>query len=319
MSMLKQIKRGPIERPHFIGLYGVGGIGKTTMAAGAPAPVFLGTDDGFATLDVASLPIAQTWVDINAQVDALLSEEHEFKTAVFDTINGLEPLLWAHLCKTNRCNSIEEIGGGFGKGYVLANEHWVEWWKKLKRLRMKMHVICLGHAMVKTVNDVIQGESYDRYLLKMHDKAALLFHEAVDCMFFANFEVDFRKEKGAKKAKAYGEGKRVMFSEERPWFMAKSRFDLPFEMDLSWDDFATRAASCKPKASGDEFLKVFAGMEADATAYLVNIGWLVEGQALGDLKEAQRKPIINKADDFRKAVTKYVTDKNQPETTPADE
>lgn len=319
MSMLKQITRGPILRPHYIGLYGPGGVGKSTFAAAAPKPIFIGTDDGTGTMDVARFPVLETWQQAIAAIDTLENEKHDFETVVIDTINGLEPLLWSFLCKEARCNSIEEIDGGFGKGYVRATEQWVEYFKRLKRLRNKMNVITLGHAIVKTVEDVIEGERYDRYLLKMHQQAAAAWHESVDCMFFAKFDQSFRKEKGAKKARATGDGRRVMFTEERPGFLAKSRFDLPTEMDLSWDDFATRAASCKPKASGDEFLKVFAGMEADATAYLVNIGWLVEGQSLSDLKEAQRKPIINKADDFRKAVTKYVTDKNQPETTPADE
>jgi hypothetical protein len=182
-----------------------------------------------------------------------------------------------------------------------------------------MNVITLGHAIVKTVEDVIEGERYDRYLLKMHQQAAAAWHESVDCMFFAKFDQSFRKEKGAKKARATGDGKRIMFTEERPGFLAKSRFDLPSEMELSWDDFAARAATCRPKASGDELAKVFAGIEQDATEYLVSIGWLVEGQSLADLKEAKRKPILNKADDFRAAVVKFTAEKNQPEPAASDE
>jgi len=46
MSLLKQISTGIKKRPHFLGLYGPGGVGKSTMGADAPLPVFLGTDDG---------------------------------------------------------------------------------------------------------------------------------------------------------------------------------------------------------------------------------------------------------------------------------
>jgi hypothetical protein len=315
MSLLAQIRKGPQTRPHFVGLYGPGGVGKSTFAAAAPSPIFLGTDDGFATLDVASLPVASTWGEINSQIDTLLTEKHEFETAVIDTINGLEPLLWSHLCREARCNSIEEIDGGFGKGYVRAYESWVEFWKKLKRLRQKMNVVALGHTKVKAVDDVMEGERYDRYLLKMHDEAARLFHETVDCMFFANFQVDFRKEKGAKKAKAFGSGKRVMFTEERPWFLAKSRFDLPFEMELSWEEFSKLAKVQKAHASNDDLTRIFSGIEDDATAFLVAQGWLVEGQTFTDLLEAKRKPILNRSDDFVKAVKKFVAERDAATTT----
>lgn len=318
MSMLSQITRGPIARPHFIGLYGPGGVGKSTFAAAAPKPIFIGTDDGTGTMDVARLPILENWQQAIAAIDTLQNETHDFETAVIDTVNGLEPLLWAFLCKEARCNSIEEIDGGFGKGYVRATEQWVEYFKKLKRLRNKMNVVTLGHAIVKTVEDVIEGERYDRYLLKMHQQAAAAWHEAVDCMFFAKFDQSFRKEKGAKKARAMGEGKRVMFTEERPGFLAKSRFDLPSEMELSWDDFAARAAVAKVHASTDDLARVFKGIEDDATAYLLSIGWLLEGQKLSDLKEAKRKNILNKADAFRKAVTEHAAEKNQPEPQPTE-
>ncbi len=231
MSMLNQITRGPIARPHYIGLYGPGGVGKSTFAAAAPKPIFIGTDDGTGTMDVARFPVLETWSQAIAAIDTLEKEKHDFETAVIDTVNGLEPLLWSHLCLEARCNSIEEIDGGFGKGYVRATEQWIEYFKRLKRLRNKMNVITLGHAIVKTVEDVIEGERYDRYLLKMHQQAAAAWHESVDCMFFAKFDQSFRKEKGAKKARATGDGKRIMFTEERPGFLAKSRFDLPSEME----------------------------------------------------------------------------------------
>ena len=310
-SLLDKIKSGPQTRPHLVGLYGPGGVGKSTFAAGAPKAIFIGTDDGCATLDVASFPIPKTWLELNAQIDALQNEKHDYETAVFDTINGLEPLLWAHLCAEARCKSIEEIDGGYGKGYVRANEAWVEFWKKIKTLRNKMNVIALGHAKAKTIEDVMEGERFDRYMLKMHDVAALLFHESVDSMFFANFVTDFRKEKGAKKARAFGDGKRVIYTQERPWFMAKSRFDLPFEMDLSWDAFFAAAKVQKTRSTNDELAAIFDGIEDQANAYLIEKDWIKEGQTWRDLMESRRKPIINRADDFRNAVKNFATEREE--------
>lgn len=311
MSVMSQVRTGPQKRPHLVGLYGPGGVGKSTFAASAPDPIFIGTDDGIATMDVASFPIVETWPQALAQIDALQNEKHDYKTCAIDTVNGLEPLLHAWLCKEARCNSIEEIDGGFGKGYVRAEEQWVLFWRKLKTLRLKMNVIALGHSYAKTREDIMLGEKFDRYAIKMHERAAAVFHESVDCNFFANFVVDFRTKKGAKKARAIGEGIRRMYTEERPWFLAKNRFDLPFEMELSWDEFADRAAAHKPKSTKDDMAKAFAGIEDEALAYLIKIGWLEEGQTINDLMESKRKSIANKADAFRKAVIESA----QTETT----
>lgn len=311
--MLNQVTTGPIQRPHFIGLYGPGGVGKSTFGASAPKPIFLGTDDGTGTMDVARFPIVETWGKAIQAIETLENEKHDFETLVIDTVNGLEPLLWSHLCRESRCNSIEEVDGGFGKGYVRAREQWEEFFKRLKRLRNKMNVICLGHAAIKAVNDVIEGERYDRYLLKMNQEAAAVFHESVDCMFFGKFETFFRKDKGATKAKAIGEGRRVMFTEERPGFLAKSRFDLPPIMELSWDDFANSVKSAAPKAAPDQMAQVFKGIEKDAEQYLIQIGWLQDGQSVSDLKAAKRKVILNRSSDFVSAVNEFAAKRDNPE------
>lgn len=314
MSSLNQVKKGPQIRPHFISLYGVGGVGKSTFGAAAPNPIFLGTDDGIATMDVASFPAPKTWQEVKAAIQDLLMEQHEYETLVIDTINGMEPLLSAHICKESKVSSIEDVDGGFGKGYVRMEEEWVEFFKTLKRLRMKMHVILLGHAKVKTIEDPYENERFDRYLLKMHERGAALVHESVDCNFFANFRTVSSKEKGARKAKMRGDGTRRMFTEERPAFLAKSRFDLPFEMDLSWDAFIEGVGKCVPKASTDELTELFKGREAEATAYLVSIGWLVDGQSLKDLLAAKRKPILSRKAEFLAAVDAFATKEEEPET-----
>lgn len=316
MSTLKNVKKGIKIRPHFIGLYGPGGVGKSTFAMSAPSPVFLGTDDGVGTLDVASFPTPKTWADVKATISDLLMEDHDYETLVIDTINGLEPLLWGYIIKEAGVTSIEEVDGGFGKGYVRAAEQWVEFYNSLKKLRNKMNVIILGHAKIKSFEDPYENERFDKFIIKMNAEAAALFLESVDNMFFANYKTTYRKDKGAKKAKAYGEGKRVMFTEERPAFAAKSRFDLPFEMDLSWDGFIESVAKCVPmaKATPDKLLTLFKGAEEEALAYLINIGWLEEGQAITDLRANKRKPLLSRSEDFLKAVQNFSKPEPKPET-----
>ncbi len=50
---LGAITRGRVQAPLRVLCYGVEGVGKSTLGADAPDPVFLGTEDGTAHLDVA--------------------------------------------------------------------------------------------------------------------------------------------------------------------------------------------------------------------------------------------------------------------------
>jgi len=308
MSLLKSVITGVRARPHFVMIYGVDGVGKSTFGADAPSPIFLGPEDGLGMIDAPHFPTPKTWSDVKAAVETLIVEDHDYKTLVIDSIDWIEPLLWAFLIKEDGCKSIEQVAGGFGKGYVQAREHWQEFIRSLQRLRRKMNIVVVAHCLIKTTEDPYEGERYDRYLVKMNDKAADLWREAVDCVFFANFQTSFSKEKGARKARAQGDGKRVMFTERRPAFDAKNRFDLPFEMELSWKEFADRAASALPSTTADTEDKVsalFKGIEDAAASYLISIEWLEEGQPLETLRAVNRKKILSRPDAFVEAVKSY--------------
>ena len=88
MSKL-QILTGRIARPQKAVVFGPEGIGKSTLAAQFPAPVFLDTEGGTHHLDVARLPAPKSWDDVTKAVTALATEAHEFKTLVLDTVEQL--------------------------------------------------------------------------------------------------------------------------------------------------------------------------------------------------------------------------------------
>ena len=247
MKLLSNVTKGKIEAPHFILIYGPDGVGKSTFGASAPAPIFLGSEDGSNNLDVHRFPLIKEWSEAKAAITELIESQHEYKTLVVDSLDWLEMLNWKFVCETAKVQSIEDAFGGYGKGYTFANKVWIEFISLLKDLRAKkkMNIILVAHSLVKAFNDPAQTQSYDRYLVKLNDKAAALFREAVDSVFFATFET-FVKKEGSQKAKAFGDGKRVIFTERRPAFDAKNRSGLPFEIDLSWDGYVTALTKAKP-------------------------------------------------------------------------
>jgi hypothetical protein len=97
----------------------------------------------------------------------------------------------------------------------------------------------IGHAQIKSFQDPDLASAYDRYQLKINDKAAALVREAADAVLFARFETELVRDggNGRSKAKVRGEGVRIMYTESRPGFDAKNRFNLPFVMPLDWKTF----------------------------------------------------------------------------------
>lgn len=252
MTMLGRVVKGKIETPDLIVLYGPDGVGKSTFGASAPSPIFLGTEKGTANLDVARLPSPKTMEEVSQAIAELTSEAHDYRTLVVDSLDWLEPIVWDKVCKDAGSTNIEQAYGGYGKGYVAANKVWQQMLAQLSDLREKkrMNIILLAHSMVKTFQDPQQNAGYDRYQLKLNDKASALFREFADCVFFANYEV-FTKTDQTKRTRAFGEGARLMHTERRPAYDAKNRLGLPPVLPLSWEDYIrakTTGAPQKPEA-----------------------------------------------------------------------
>ncbi len=248
-SLAQSVKRGVQSAPLRVLLFGVEGIGKTHFAASAPSPIFLGTEDGFGQLEVARFPMPATWSDVIADIRQLATEEHEFKTLVIDTLDHLEPLCWEQVCAGENARSIEKVGGGFGKGYIAALEEWRRLTKDLEALRRKdMHVILLAHSTVRTFKNP-EGADFDRYNLKLQDRAAGFFKEWSDIVLFANYETFVEKDSTSKKpGKGFSaDNARMIFTERRAAFDAKNRHNLPAKMPLSWEEFASAVNLTAPE------------------------------------------------------------------------
>lgn len=73
-------------------VYGIPGVGKSTFGAGAPDPVFVPTEAGVENLDVARFPAARSLDEFLNNLRLVAAGEHEHRAVVVDTLNGLLPL-----------------------------------------------------------------------------------------------------------------------------------------------------------------------------------------------------------------------------------
>jgi hypothetical protein len=233
--------------PPRIVLYGDHGIGKTTFGAGAPSPIFLRTEDGLAGIHVPTFPIARTFGDVISALGTLYTTKHPFQTLTIDSLDWLEPLVWAHTAQLENKENIEAFG--YGKGYVYADQHWRTFFAGLDALRAQgMTVILLAHSQVVRFN-APDTDPYDRYEIKLHKRAQAIVEEWADVIAFAHYEVHtVDKDAGFNKTttRAVGVGRRILSVEERPAYNAKNRFNLPADLDFprvgAFDVFAEACA-----------------------------------------------------------------------------
>lgn len=214
-------------------VYGNAGIGKSTLASQAPAPIFLCAEEGVAHLDVQRFPAPESWQDALDAIDQLTTEPHDFKTLVIDTLDWLEPLCWQHVCKQGGKPDIEAFG--YGKGYVAAVDAWRVFLARLERLQNKrgMHLVLLGHAVARDHKDP-ELDSWKRWSPKLHSAAADLICEWCEAVLYGT-HLAFAKKDGLK-VRGVSTGERVLFTEWTPGHVAKNRWGLPPQIRLAWAD-----------------------------------------------------------------------------------
>jgi hypothetical protein len=240
---LDRVTTGKRKRPMRVLLYGTEGIGKSTWAASAPSPIFLGAEDGTAQLDIARFPEPELWADAKEAIRVLTNTDHNYKTLAIDTLDWLEPLAWQDVCLEAGKKSIEDLG--YGKGYVAALDKWRELLSMLDTLREKrgMHIIMLAHSRIKTFRNP-EGDDFDRYELKLHDKSGGLVKEWCDAVLFAVYETLTAKD--GTRVRGVDTGARIAHTERRAAFDAKNRYGLPASLPLDWAAFAEAVEAGAP-------------------------------------------------------------------------
>ncbi|MEX0716606.1 MAG: ATP-binding protein [Planctomycetaceae bacterium] len=240
MPLLEQVQSGRRAAPRRVMLYGTHGVGKSTFAAAAHAPIFIQTEDGLGEIDCDRFPLTQSFDEALQALSELYTAEHAYRTVVVDSLDWLERLIHAEICRQRNVPSIEDIG--YSKGYVFALTPWREFLTGLDALRndRAMTIVLLAHARIERFENP-ETETYDRYVPRLHKLASGLIQEWCDEVLFATYRVHTKVNDegfGRKKAKGIGTGERILRTAERPAHVAKNRLNLPDELPLDWNEYA---------------------------------------------------------------------------------
>lgn len=248
MGLTDKLTTGREKTPPIILAYGGQGIGKSTWAASAAKaglkPVFQPTES-VAQIDAVKLPVAKSFEEVMENLDALLTEPHEFRMYVLDTLDFLEALVWEYVCRTR---ADEKTGRKYktvqdwpyGQGYAVADGVWRQWQQKVLKLRdeRRMMILMLAHAASKTVAEPGM-EAYEVWAPKLHVSGKGVgvgntLQEMADCVLYLGKEkwVEKKGEGFDKRNVMTGVGKRVIHAEEGAGWMAKNRYSLPATIDM---------------------------------------------------------------------------------------
>ena len=211
-------------------LYGTGGIGKTSLAVTAPGPVVffdldrsLGKLSRSTSINAQTVP-ADTYADLYQSLNS--TGWDDIKTVVIDSASELEAMAEQHVLATVKkdsqgtlAKSLEDYG--FGKGYrhlYDAMDRIVQALENHSRAGRNVILIC--HDSVSNVPNP-QGENFIRYSPDMMDTKACSIRDRIkgwaDHVLFVGYDVS------AKDGKATGSGTRMIYTQEMPWVLAKSR------------------------------------------------------------------------------------------------
>lgn len=224
---------GRIDTPQRIVLYGAGGIGKSTLAALAPQPVFLDVEGGTNALDVPRVDGLETFADVRACLQS--SALDGYKTVVLDSATMAEEWAIAHTLATvqhEKGGLVRSVEGyGFGKGYQHVYETFLLLLADMDRqVRQGRSVILVAHDCTADVPNPV-GDDWIRYEPRLQapksGKASIRNRvvEWADHVLFLGYDVI------AKDGKGKGGGTRTIYTDELPSHLAKSRSvhqTLPF-------------------------------------------------------------------------------------------
>lgn len=236
MSLLSTIQK-PADRSVIATITGDPGVGKTTLAATFPNPIFIRIEDGLQAIPEANRPDAfpvvskvdQLW----EQLTTLIKEDHDYKTLVIDSVTQLETLFGEHIIESDpkKPKSLAQANGGYGAGYLAVSALHGRVRKAAKMLNEKrgMHVVFIAHSETSTI-ELPDQDAYSRYELRLHKKCTPHYTDNVDLVAYIKLET-FTQGDGERK-KAISSGNRLAVCHTAAAQVSKNRYGIEEDIDV---------------------------------------------------------------------------------------
>ncbi len=237
---LKTLSKPSGQRPIICTLFGEGGMGKTTLAAMFPNPVFIRTEDGTASLagndNVSLFPLATSTQDVLDAIEALATQKHDHKTLVIDSITQLATMVEAEIVAADpKAKSINQAGGGYGAGYSAAAEkhRQIRDWAGSLAYEKGLNIVFIGHADTEML-DLPDMDAFARYTVRMHKKSLPHYTDNVDLVGLIRLKTLIRGGEGDKK-RAISTGEREIICHPQASSVTKNRFNVSEPLAFTFD------------------------------------------------------------------------------------
>lgn len=248
MSILSKISKGKKEIAQFYVLYGLPGLGKTTLASQFPDTVVMDLEAGSLQVSVERVE-KENLTDFKALLLILdeVTALKKYKTIVIDSVTALEKLIEQDVCNEHKVKTLSDVAWGGGPIAVQQKLH--ELIEKLKHIQMNdnVNIIVIAHSQIKSFVDPTHNQSYDRHILQCNQKFGQMLIANADHVFFCAYAVDFTKDSKTKKTQAFSTGDRVIYTSWRASHEAKTRFDIPYEIDMDYASLKKAIEESKPQ------------------------------------------------------------------------
>lgn len=236
----------PEAGPQIITICGDAGLGKSTLAATFPNPLFIRAEDGVSRIPSnirpKALPVLRNEEQLWDQLKALIHEEHDYKTVVVDTVSALDRLfVQAILAQDGKAKSLNQALGGYGAGFsaLAARHQQVRNAAEALRIKRGMNVVFLAHTEVGTVR-LPDVDDFSRYSLRMtHDKSLPPYLDDVDAVGFLRQRIVLRGDDDERK-KAVSDDTRELVMHVTASNVSKNAYGItePVEVKLGENPLA---------------------------------------------------------------------------------
>ena len=235
MSILSQAEK-PKTRPVICTILGDAGLGKTSLAATFPNPIVIRAEDGVhggpEKIRPNALPLLKSADSLWEQLNALLKEEHKYKTVIVDSITQLEELFIKTVVDNDpkKPRSINQALGGYGAGWRAVADMHQRVRRACQMLNDKgMHVVFIAHSETATIEPP-DGDTYTRYDLRLNKKSVSPYVDNTDVVGYLRLQT-YTTGDGEKK-KAITDGSRVLTCHPVPACVSKNRYGIQEDLEV---------------------------------------------------------------------------------------